>query len=141
MGKYDHINMKPSQSTASAAKRGLELRRKQPKSGKAGLSAKQAKAQGIGSGVQRASNMANRKTLSSETWKRVKAYHDRHAKNRKLDPGKKPHEDKGYVASLLWGGDAGYSQAKKIVRQMEAADKKSKGGRRKMLRSVVKSKR
>ena len=136
MGKYDHINMKPSESTAKAAKRGLELRKKQPKSGKAGLDAKQAKAQGIGSGVQRASNMANRKNLSPATWKRVKAYHDRHAKNRKLDPGKAPHEDKGYVASLLWGGDPGYSQAKKIVRQMEAADKK---GKRKMLRTVAKS--
>ena len=138
MGKYDHIETKPTESTAAAAKRGLELRRKQPKSGKAGLSAKQAKAEGIGSGVQRASNMANRKNLSPGTWKRVKAYHDRHAKNRKLDPGKKPHEDKGYVASLLWGGDAGYSQAKKIVRQMEAADKK---GRRGMLKRVAKSRR
>ena len=138
MGKYDHIDMKPSESTAKAARRGLELRKKQPKSKKAGLDAKQAKAQGIGSGVQRASNMANRKNLSAGTWKRVKAFHDRHAKNRKLDPGKAPAEDKGYVASLLWGGDPGYSQAKKIVRQMEAADKK---GKRKMLRSVAKSRR
>ena len=69
MGKYDHINTKPSESTAKAAKRGLELRKKQPKSGKAGLDAKQAKAQGIGSGVQRASNMANRKVLSPATLK------------------------------------------------------------------------
>jgi len=138
MGKYDHIDMKPSESTAKAARRGLELRKKQPKSGKAGLDAKQAKKAGIGSGVQRASNMANRNTLSPETWKRVKAFHSRHAKNRGLDSGKAPHEDKGYVASLLWGGDAGRSQANKIVRQMEAADKK---GKRKMLRSVAKSRR
>jgi len=139
MGKYDHIDFKPTESTASAAKRGLELRRKQPKSGKAGLSAKQAKSEGIGSGVQRASNMANRNNLSPGTWKRVKAYHDRHKGNRKLDPGKSPREDKGYVASQLWGGDAGYSQAKKIVRQMEAADKKGK--RRGMLKRVAKSRR
>lgn len=135
MGKYDHINMKPSESTAKAARRGLELRKKQPKSGKAGLDAKQAKKQGIGSGVQRASNMANRNELSPDTWKRVKAYHDRHDKNRGLDAGKAAHEDKGYVASQLWGGDAGRAQANKIVRQMEAAD------RRKMLRSVAKSRK
>ena len=139
MGKYDHIDMKPSESTAKAAKRGLELRKKQPKSGKAGLDAKQAKSQGIGSGVQRASNMANRKNLSPGTWKRVKAYHDRHAKNRGLDAGKAAHEDKGYVASQLWGGDAGRSQANKIVRQMEAADKKK--DKRKMLRTVAKSRK
>ena len=135
MGKYDHINMKPSESTAKAARRGLELRKKQPKSGKAGLDAKQAKKQGIGSGVQRASNMANRNKLSPDTWERVKSYHDRHDKNRGLDKGKAPHEDKGYVASQLWGGDAGRAQANKIVRQMEAAD------RRKMLRSVAKSRK
>ena len=125
-GISKEINMKPSKSTAAAAKRGLELRRKQPKSGKAGLDPKEAKKQGIGSGVTRASNMANRKNLSPSTWRRVKAYHDRHQKDRKLDKGKKPTEDKGYVASMLWGGDAGYAQARKIVRQLDARKGKGK---------------
>ena len=125
-GISKEINLKPSQSTAASAKRGLELRRKQPKSGKAGLDPKEAKKQGIGYGVTRASNMANRKNLSPDTWKRVKAYHDRHKKDRKLDKGKKAIEDKGYVASMLWGGDAGYAQSRKIVRQLEARKNKGK---------------
>ena len=40
--------------------------------------------------------------------------------------GKSPAEDKGYVAGLLWGGDAGKSWANKVVRQMEAADNRGK---------------
>ena len=45
---------------AAAAVRGLMLRREQSKSQKAGLDAKQAAAQGIGSGVQRASRIGKR---------------------------------------------------------------------------------
>jgi len=51
-GKYDHINFKPSESVASAAARGLELRKKNK--GRGGLSVQQAHKAGIGSGVARA---------------------------------------------------------------------------------------
>ena len=84
-----------------AAKRGLELRRKQPPSGKAGLSIKEASKQGIGSGVARARDLMGGE-VSEETIRRMNAYFSRHASNYKLDAGKKPHEDKGYVAGLLW---------------------------------------
>jgi len=123
-GKYDHINFKPPQSVANAAKRGLKLREKND--GKGGLSTQEAGKQGIGSGVQRASDLSNRETLSPSTVKRMKAFFDRHEKNKKVDKGKKPHEDKGYISHLLWGGDSGKAWANKIVEQMETADKRKK---------------
>lgn len=121
-GKYDHINFKPSVAVAKAAARGLELRKKN--NGKGGLSAQQAHKAGIGSGVSRAVSLKNRQTLSPSTVRRMKAFFDRHQKSRKIDSGKTPGTDKGYIAWMLWGGDAGRSWAEKICRQMDAADKK-----------------
>ena len=63
--KYSHINFKPTKSIAAAAARGLEYRKKA--GGKGGLSGKQAKKHGIGSGVQRAVNLKNRDTMSPGT--------------------------------------------------------------------------
>lgn len=123
-GKYDHIDFKPSEAVAKAAERGLELRKKNK--GKGGLSVQQAHKAGIGSGVARAVSLKNRKTLSPATIRRMKAFFDRHEKNKKIDPGKTPATDRGYVAWMLWGGDPGRSWANKICRQMDAADKKSK---------------
>lgn len=125
-GKYDHINFKPPKSVADAAARGLEIRRKAPKSQKGGLSPQEAKKQGIGSGVTRAVNLKNRNKLSPGTIKRMRNFFNRHQKNKKIDKGKTRGSDKGYQAFLLWGGNPGRSWANKICRQMEAADKKSK---------------
>lgn len=123
-GKYDHIDFVPPKSVAEEAEKGLEFRKKA--GGKGGLSNKQAKEEGVGSGVQRAVNLKNRDKMSPSTVKRMKAFFDRHEKNSKIDPEYKgePWKDKGYVAWLLWGGNAGRSWCNKIVRQMEAADKK-----------------
>ncbi len=123
-GKYDHIDFKPSASTADAAVRGLELRKKNK--GKGGLNVQQAHKQGIGSGVARAVSLKNRKTLSPSTVRRMKAFFDRHEKNKGASGGKPLSQDKGYVAWLLWGGDPGRAWANKVCRQMDAADKKSK---------------
>jgi hypothetical protein len=126
MGKYDHINFVPPDSVAAAAAKGLEYRQKA--GGKGGLSSSQAKAEGVGSGVQRAVNLKNKDKLSPETVKRMKAFFDRHEKNKSIDPKHKdePYKDRGYVAWLVWGGDPGYTWAKKVVTQMENADKKEK---------------
>lgn len=121
-GKYDHIDFKPPQSVANAAKRGLELRKNNK--GKGGLSNEQAHKEGVGSGVARAVSLKNRQTLSPSTVRRMKAFFDRHEKSRKIDKGKTPGTDKGYIAWMLWGGDAGRSWANKVCRQMDAADKK-----------------
>lgn len=126
MKKYKGINFTPPQSVASAAEKGLDYRQKA--GGKGGLSTSQAKSEGVGSGVQRAVNLKNRDNLSPETVKRMKAFFDRHQKNKSIDPEHKdePWNDRGYVAWLIWGGDPGYAWAKKVVAQMEAADKKEK---------------
>lgn len=124
--KYSHINFKPPEGVAKAAERGLELRKAAPKSKKGGLSVSQAKKEGVGSGVQRAVNLKNRDTMSPETVKRMNNFFNRHEKNKKIDEGKTAAEDKGYQAWLLWGGDPGAAWARKIVKQMDAADKKAK---------------
>lgn len=120
-------SFKPPPSVRAAAIRGLMLRREQSKSQKAGLDTKQASAQGIGSGVQRASDLKSGAALSESTVRRMKNYFTRHASNYKLDPGKSPKEDKGYVAGLLWGGDAGRGWANNIVARLDA---RRKAGRR-----------
>ena len=126
MEKYDHINFVPPKSVARAAAKGLEYREKA--GGKGGLSVQQAKKEDIGSGVQRAVNLKNRDKLSPATVKRMKAFFDRHQKNKAVDPKYKnePWKDRGLTSHLLWGGDPGYTWAKKIVEQMEKADEKSK---------------
>jgi hypothetical protein len=124
-GKYDHIDFRPPESVAKAAERGLEYRKK----GKGGgLSTGEAAAQGIGSGVQRAVNLKNRDTLSPATVKRMHAFFSRHEKNKSIAAEHKgtPWKDRGYVAWLLWGGDPGAAWARKIIRQMDAADEKAK---------------
>jgi len=123
--RYSDINFTPPKSVAAEAAKGLEYRQKA--GGKGGLSHGQAAKEGIGSGVQRVVNLKNRDEMSPDTVRRMKAFFDRHEKNKLIDPKYKsePWKDRGYVAWLLWGGDAGYSWAKKIVEQMNKADEKS----------------
>lgn len=104
------------QAVRDAAKRGLELRRKY---GRGGLDTRQAKEEGVGSGVQRASNLMQGK-VSYETIKRMKAFFARHEKNKDSrtesgEPGA------GMISWEMWGGDAGKRWAERIVRQVEAA--------------------
>lgn len=111
-GKYDHIDFKPPASVAKEAQEGLDMRERAGGKG------------GTMTGVARARDLARRATVSPGTVRRMKAFFDRHEKNKKVEKGKAPHEDKGRVAWKLWGGDSGYGWARKVVRQMEAADKK-----------------
>jgi len=105
----------PPPAARKAAARGLELRKKS--GGKGGLSVKQAAAEGIGSGVQRAVNIKNGDALSLETVKRMKAFFDRHSAFKDKHTTDPP--SKSYVSWLLWGGNPGYSWAKKIVVKAE----------------------
>jgi|TARA_R110001592_G_scaffold361584_3_gene672641 hypothetical protein len=123
-GKYDHINFKPPAGVAKTAETGLSLRKKS--GGKGGLSNKQASKHGIGSGVQRAVNLKNRNNISPSTAKRMKSFFARHEKNAKREKGTAPEDDRGWVAWQLWGGHAGKSWANKLVKQINAADKKAK---------------
>ena len=128
--RYSHIDFKPPQSVADAAKLGLEYRKKASPSNRGGLTAEEAGKEGIGSGVQRAANLKNRHTMSPKTVRMMSRFFSRHEKNKAINPKFRgtPWNDKGYVAWLLWGGDPGRSWANKIIRQMEAADKKADKG-------------
>ena len=121
--KYDHIDFKPPEGAAKAAERGLEMRKEM--GGKGGLSPQQAGKKGIGSGVTRAVNLKNRTNMSPSTIKRMKAFFDRHSAYKKNHKKTKPYS-KSWISWCLWGGDAGYAWARKVVKQMEAADKKAK---------------
>lgn len=108
-GKYSHINFKPPESARKAAKRGLELRRKLGRGGTA-------------VGIARARDISNGKEMSPSTVKRMFSFFSRHEVDKK---GKGWGKDSnGYVAWLLWGGDAGFSWARKVRNQMDSADKK-----------------
>ena len=102
------------------AKRGLELRKEH---GRGGLTTQQAGKQGIGSGVQRASDLVEGKVTYS-TVKRMLAFFRRHEVYKKEGH----HKDKtsaSYISWLLWGGDAGYRWARGIVRDEEGIKKGS----------------
>lgn len=101
-----------------AAQRGLDLRKQQPKSRKAGLSPSEAAAAGIHSGVAGARALLRGKVSETKV-RRMVRYFARHRKDYKLDPGKKPIDDNGYVAGLLWGGEAGKRWAEGIVRRLD----------------------
>ena len=124
--KYEHIDFKPPAGVAAEAEKGLEYRRQ---SGKGGLSSQEAGKQGIGSGVQRAVNLKNRNNIAPDTIQQMLNFFSRHEKNKAISPENRgtPEKDAGYVAWLLWGGDAGLAWAKKIKKQMDAADAKAEG--------------
>lgn len=109
----------PPQSVRDAARRGLELRREH---GHGGLSNKQASAQGIGSGVQRAVNLANGDRMSERTVRRMAAFFNRH----RVYKERGYHEDKtsaSYISWLLWGGDAGDAWARGIVERLDKEER------------------
>jgi len=92
----------PPAEVARAAEKGLALRQKFHRGG-------------TQIGVARARDLKNRKTLPDETIKRMVSYFARHkidkrAKNFGDDDNPSP----GYIAWLLWGGDAGQDWAKQL---------------------------
>jgi len=112
LAKYDGINFTPPQGAREAARRALEVRKTKPASQR-GMTPV---------GIARARDLINGVKLSPDTVRRMKAFFDRH----EIDKQGKGwgEQGKGWQAWNGWGGDAGYSWAKKIVRQMEAKDKK-----------------
>jgi len=106
---------KPTAAMQAAARRGLKLREKYNR----GLSAGQAKEEGVGSGVARARDIING-NLSLATVKRMNSFFARHEKN--YNPDKKEADGgptAGTIAWLLWGGSSGKSWSKKIVNSQE----------------------
>lgn len=107
--KYSHIDFSPPEGVQNAASRGLELRKKHGRGGTA-------------VGVARARTLSNGQKVTPETAKRMHSYFARHEVDKQ---GEGWGEDSaGYIAWLLWGGDAGKSWSAKLVKQIDAADKK-----------------
>lgn len=110
--KYDHLNFSVTDAMVTAAKQGLAWREEFNRGG-------------TQVGVARANQIINDKTLTPDTWRRVKAYFDRHEVDKQgegWNQGEPGYPSGGKVAWYLWGSDAGWSRAKKIVAQMNAAD-------------------
>lgn len=98
----------PPQAVRNNAKRGLELRQKHGRGGTA-------------VGVARARDLSNGKALSLDTLKRMNSYFARHEVDKKGEGW--GVDSAGYIAWLLWGGDAGRSWAKSITNREESKEK------------------
>lgn len=107
----DAESFAPPKAVQEAARRGLELRKKHKKGG---LTSQEAGKEGVGSGVVRASNLANGKKVSAATLRRMSAFFSRHEKNKSGG-----EDDAGFIAWLLWGGDPGRSWARKTLKMLE----------------------
>ena len=99
---------KPTESMASAAKRALEIRDKQPDSNKGMTSV----------GLTRARQLIAREPLSLDTVKRMYSFFSRHEVDKKGEGWGK--DSKGYQAWMGWGGNAGFSWSRKIVESQKA---------------------
>lgn len=101
----------PPKGVQQAAARGLELRREY---GRGGTEV----------GIARARDLSNGKSVSLETIGRMVSFFARHGGQNAGDPpaaGEDP--DNGYIAWLLWGGDAGQRWANKVWRQNKKVEK------------------
>jgi len=98
----------PPQEVRSNAKRGLELRKKHNRGG-------------TEVGVARARDLSNGAALPLDTVKRMNSYFSRHEVDKKGEGW--GVDSAGYIAWLLWGGDAGWSWARKIIREQENKEK------------------
>ena len=111
--KYSHISFKPPQGAQTAAARALKKRAEKPPSQR-GMTPV---------GLARARDLANGRELSPETVRRMLAYFTRHEVDKKGSTW--DEYGKGRQAWDGWGGDAGFAFARKVVKQMNAADNKT----------------
>lgn len=111
-GKYDHIDFTPPKGAQEAAKRSLDVRKDKPESQK-GMTP---------TGIARARDLSNGKTLSPETVRRMKSFFERHEVDKKGKSWDK--QGPGWQAWMGWGGDPGFAWARKVCKQMDAADEK-----------------
>jgi hypothetical protein len=102
------IDLTPPKGAREAARRALEVRAEKPPSQR-GMTPV---------GLARARDLANGKSLSPETVRRMLAFFDRHQGDKKGSTW--DEQGKGWQAWHGWGGDAGYAWARKVVKQLEA---------------------
>jgi hypothetical protein len=111
--KYSHIDFTPPKGAQEAAKRALEVRASKPPSQRGMTDV----------GIARARDLANGKRLSPDTVKRMLAYFTRHEVDKQGSTWS--DKGKGWQAWQGWGGDPGFSFARKVVNQMKRADEKA----------------
>ena len=111
--KYSHISFKPPKASQVAAQRALKKRAEKPPSQRGMTDV----------GLARARDLANGRELSPETVRRMLAYFTRHEVDKQGSTW--DEYGKGRQAWDGWGGDAGFAFARKVVKQMNAADNKT----------------
>jgi hypothetical protein len=95
-------DLTPPEDVAREAEKGLELRRKFERGG-------------TDIGVARARDLKNRRSLSEDTIDRMVSYFARHEVDKKgSNFGNDDDPSAGYIAWLLWGGDAGRDWANEM---------------------------
>lgn len=104
----------PTVTISNNAKTALDVRDKKPSSQKGMTSV----------GIARARDLMNRRPLSEETVRRMKAYFDRHEVDKNGETW--DQQGKGWQAWMGWGGDEGYAWATQIVERLNKnTDKKA----------------
>lgn len=96
----EDLDLRPTAEMAANAERGLALREEHGNGGTA-------------VGVARARDIKNRANLSPDTVKRMHSFFSRHEGNQTGG-----EDDAGYIAWLLWGGDAGKAWAARKAAQI-----------------------
>ncbi|WP_117191796.1 hypothetical protein [Rhizobium terrae] len=104
----------PPAEVAEAAEKGLKLR-------------SQYRRGGTMVGVARARDLKNRKSVSDQTIRRMVSYFSRHKVDKRADNfGDDENPSTGYIAWLLWGGDAGQKWAEEHKKAIETAKQEAK---------------
>ena len=105
------IDLTPPAEVARAAEHGLELR-------------KRFKRGGTAVGVRRAHQLASREPVSAVDITAISSYFKRHRVDREATAhvwGDASDPSAGYIAWLLWGGDAGERWADRMKAQLAKA--------------------
>jgi capsid protein len=103
----------PTDAMADNARRALEIREKKPMSQRGMTSV----------GIARARDLINKRPMSEDTVRRMKAFFDRHEIDKQGETW--DEQGKGYQAWMGWGGDEGYSWSTAIVERLnKQAEKK-----------------
>lgn len=102
----------PTNAMADNARRALAIREKKPMSQRGMTSV----------GIARARDLINKRPMSEDTVRRMKAFFDRHEADKQGETWSE--QGKGWQAWNGWGGDEGYSWATAIVERLNKAEKK-----------------
>jgi len=104
----------PPPEMAAAAEKGLKLRA-------------QHRRGGTTAGIARAQDFKARKPVSDRTIRRMVSYFTRHKVDKRAENfGDEENPSTGYIAWLLWGGDAGQKWAEEHRRAIERAKQEAR---------------